>query len=57
MTETEPATQPEPAPRTRPKHKGRYIVAVGGCVVAVVAIIVIAFVLAAMAIPVQLLGA
>jgi cytochrome c-type biogenesis protein CcmE len=31
-----------PAPRPRPKRRGRYIVAVGGCVVAVVAIIVLA---------------
>ena len=33
---------PRPAPPARPKRKGRYIVAVGGCVVAVVAIIVLA---------------
>jgi cytochrome c-type biogenesis protein CcmE len=37
-------TEP-PAPRPRPKRRGRYIVAVGGCVVAVVAIIVLAVVL------------
>ena len=34
-----------PAPRPRPQRRGRYIVAVGGCVVAVVAIIVLAVVL------------
>ena len=34
-----------PAPKPRPQHRGRYIVAVGGCVVAVVAIIVLAVVL------------
>ena len=34
-----------PAPRPRPKRRGRYIVAVGGCVVAVVAIIALAIVL------------
>jgi cytochrome c-type biogenesis protein CcmE len=34
-----------PAPRPRPKRRGRYIVAVGGCVVAVVAVIVLAVVL------------
>jgi cytochrome c-type biogenesis protein CcmE len=34
-----------PAPRPRPKRRGRYIVAVGGCVVAVIAIIVLAVVL------------
>jgi cytochrome c-type biogenesis protein CcmE len=33
---------PRPAPPARPKRKGRYIVAIGGCVVAVVAIIVLA---------------
>jgi cytochrome c-type biogenesis protein CcmE len=38
-----PTTPDAPTPRpARPKHKGRYIVAVGGCVVAVVAIIVLA---------------
>ena len=31
-----------PAPRPVPKRRGRYIVAVGGCVIAVVAIIVLA---------------
>jgi cytochrome c-type biogenesis protein CcmE len=37
------ADAPEPAPRpARPKRKGRYILAVGGCVVAVVAIVVLA---------------
>lgn len=30
------------SPRPRPKRRGRYIVAVGGCVVAVVAIVVLA---------------
>jgi cytochrome c-type biogenesis protein CcmE len=34
-----------PTPRPRPKRRGRYVVAVGGCVVAVVAIIVLAVVL------------
>ena len=34
-----------PAPRPAPKRRGRYIVAVGGCVVAVVAIIALAIVL------------
>ena len=32
---------PRPMPPARPKRKGRYIVAVGGCVVAVIAIIVL----------------
>ena len=31
-----------PSPRPRPKRRGRYIVAIAGCVVAVVAIIVLA---------------
>ena len=31
-----------PPPKPRPNHRGRYIIAVGGCVVAVVAIIVLA---------------
>jgi cytochrome c-type biogenesis protein CcmE len=34
-----------PAPKPRPKRRGRYIVAIAGCVVAVVAIIVLAVVL------------
>jgi len=34
-----------PAPRPRPKRRGRYIVAIGGCIVAVGAIIVLAVVL------------
>ncbi len=34
-----------PPPRPRPKRRGRYIVAVGGCVVAVIAIVVLAVVL------------
>ena len=34
-----------PAPRPRPQRRGRYIVAIGGCVVAVIAIIVLAVVL------------
>ena len=34
-----------PTPRPRPKRRGRYIVAIGGCVVAVVAIVVLAVVL------------
>jgi cytochrome c-type biogenesis protein CcmE len=34
-----------PAPRPAPKRRGRYIVAVGGCVVAIVAIVVLAVVL------------
>jgi cytochrome c-type biogenesis protein CcmE len=34
-----------PAPRRPPARRGRYIVAIGGCVVAVVAIIVLAVVL------------
>jgi cytochrome c-type biogenesis protein CcmE len=36
-----------PAPRPQPKRRGRYIVAIGGCVVAVVAIIVLGFALSA----------
>lgn len=36
------AEAPRPVPPARPKRKGRYIVAVGGCVVAVIAIIVLA---------------
>jgi len=36
------ANAPRPTPPARPKRKGRYIVAVGGCVVAVIAIIVLA---------------
>ncbi len=34
-----------PAPRPRPQRRGRYIVAIGGCVVAVIASIVLAVVL------------
>ncbi len=34
-----------PAPRPQPKRRGRYIVAIGGCVIAVVAIIVLGVVL------------
>jgi cytochrome c-type biogenesis protein CcmE len=34
-----------PTPRPRPKRRGRYVVAIGGCVVAVVAIIVLGVVL------------
>jgi cytochrome c-type biogenesis protein CcmE len=34
-----------PAPKPRPQRRGRYIVAVGGCVVAVVAIVVLAVML------------
>lgn len=30
-----------PAPRPRPKRRGRYVVAIGGCVVAIVAIVVL----------------
>jgi cytochrome c-type biogenesis protein CcmE len=41
--ESPPTTPPPPKPR--PRRKGRYIVAVGGCVVAVIAIIVLAVVL------------
>jgi cytochrome c-type biogenesis protein CcmE len=41
--ESPPAAPPPPKPR--PRRKGRYIVAIGGCVVAVVAIIVLAVVL------------
>jgi cytochrome c-type biogenesis protein CcmE len=41
--EAPPAAPPPPKPR--PQRKGRYILAVGGCVVAVVAIIVLAVVL------------
>ena len=38
-----PAAADSPAPRpVRPKRKGRYIVAIGGCVVAIVAIVVLA---------------
>jgi cytochrome c-type biogenesis protein CcmE len=33
---------PSPAPRPRPRRRARYIVAIGGCVVAVIAIIVLA---------------
>lgn len=36
------ADAPRPVPPARPKHRGRYIVAIAGCVVAVVAIIVLA---------------
>jgi cytochrome c-type biogenesis protein CcmE len=36
------ADAPRPAPPARSKHKGRYIAAIGGCVLAVVAIIVLA---------------
>ena len=43
-TVASPPTEP-PAPKPRPKRRGRYIVAIGGCVVAVVAIIVLAVVL------------
>ena len=40
------ASPPEsPPPHPRPQRRGRYLVAVGGCVVAVVAIIVLAVVL------------
>jgi cytochrome c-type biogenesis protein CcmE len=41
--ESPPATPPPPKPR--PRRNGRYIVAIGGCLVAVVAIIVLAVVL------------
>jgi len=34
-----------PAPRPQPKRRGRYIVAIGGCVVAIVAIVVLGFAL------------
>jgi cytochrome c-type biogenesis protein CcmE len=34
-----------PTPRPRPKRRGRYIVAIGGCVLAVVAIVVLVFAL------------
>jgi cytochrome c-type biogenesis protein CcmE len=34
-----------PPPKPRPKRRGRYIVAIGGCVVAVVAIVVLAIML------------
>ena len=43
-TVASPPTEP-PAPKPRPKRRGRYIVAISGCVVAVVAIIVLAVVL------------
>ena len=43
-TVASPPAEP-PAPKPRPKRRGRYIVAIGGCVVAVVAIIVLAVVL------------
>jgi cytochrome c-type biogenesis protein CcmE len=42
-TVASPPTAPTPKPR--PKRRGRYIVAIAGCVVAVVAIIVLAVVL------------
>jgi cytochrome c-type biogenesis protein CcmE len=42
-TVASPPTAPSPKPR--PKRRGRYIVAIAGCVVAVVAIIVLAVVL------------
>jgi cytochrome c-type biogenesis protein CcmE len=42
-TVASPPTAPPPKPR--PQRRGRYILAVGGCVVAVVAIIVLAVVL------------
>jgi cytochrome c-type biogenesis protein CcmE len=41
--ESPPAAPPPPKPR--PRRKGRYVVAVGGCVVAVIAIVVLAVVL------------
>ena len=44
MTTVAPPTR-TPAPPPRPKRRGRYILAVGGCVVAVVAIIVLAVML------------
>jgi cytochrome c-type biogenesis protein CcmE len=34
-----------PAPRPAPRRRGRYVVAIGGCVLAVVAIVVLAIVL------------
>jgi cytochrome c-type biogenesis protein CcmE len=41
--ESPPAAAAAPPPRPAPpKHKGRYILAVGGCVVAIVAIVVLA---------------
>ena len=45
MTTVESPPSAPPPPKPRPPRKGRYIVAVGGCVVAVVAIIVLAVVL------------
>jgi cytochrome c-type biogenesis protein CcmE len=40
-----PPESPPPPPKPLPNRRGRYIVAVGGCVVAIVAIIVLAIVL------------
>lgn len=45
MTTIESPPAAPPPPKPRPRRKGRYIVAVGGCVVAVVAIIVLTVVL------------
>jgi cytochrome c-type biogenesis protein CcmE len=42
MTTTDAPPASPPAPKPRPQRRGRYIVAVGGCVVAVIAIIVLA---------------
>jgi len=45
MTTVESPPAATPPPKPRPKRRGRYIVAVAGCVVAVVAIVVLAVVL------------
>lgn len=45
MTTVESPPSAAPPPKPRPRRKGRYLAAVGGCVVAVVAIIVLAVVL------------
>lgn len=45
MTTVESPPASPPPPKPRPRRKGRYILAVGGCVVAVIAIVVLAVVL------------
>lgn len=45
MTTTETPPTPAPAPRRTRKLRTRYIVAIGGCVAAIIAIVVLGFVL------------